>query len=535
MATSETARRLRFGATLWIAGAAALATASCARPAADEAASDGQAPAAPRRPDIVLILADDLGFADIGAYGGEVPTPHLDRLAENGVRLLDFHSTAKCFPSRAALLTGQYPQQVGRDRRARTPMVGGVTIAETLGDAGYQTFMVGKHHGVTHPMDRGFDRYLGLRDGAANHFNPGVAARPGEPEPARKAAAGRWWCFDRDCGRGHDAPADFYSTDAFTDWAVELVDEASPEAPFFLYLAYTAPHDPLQAPAADVARFEGAYDAGYGPIAEARFARQKRLGLVDPEAPRPAPHYQSWDDLSADERADEVRRMEIYAAMIARLDAGVGRVVDALARRGSLDETLIVFASDNGASAERVFVDGAEIGAEHPVGSVGRWASLGRHWAEVGNTPYRKYKNDSYNGGTAGPFIAHWPAGLAASGDVRRALSHLIDLHPTLADAADVGATDELEGVSLLPTLRTGAEPARAGYVFNRWSGGRFVRGPRYKLVSEGPPWEAEKGAWELYDLQADPFETRDLAGEAPERVREMAAAYDAWLARVSN
>jgi arylsulfatase len=517
--------------------------------ASESVSTDDEARAAdqPANPDIVVILVDDLGFSDIGAYGSEIATPNIDALAENGLRFVDFHNTAKCFPSRAALLTGLYAQQVNRGSKARTPMIGGVTIAESLKAAGYATFMVGKHHSIENPITRGFDRYYGLRDGAANFFNPGVAARPGEPEPARKVKDGRWWCFDADCRQGYAPPqADFYATDAFTDWAIDYLTSAE-DAPYFLYLAYTAPHDPLHAPEENVRKFEGKYDDGYQAIADARDERQRAMGLIDQRYPRPDAQWRDWRALSDAERDDQTRRMEVYAGMIDRLDENIGRLIDAIKARGRFDNTLILFLSDNGASAELVRARpqaADEIGAEHPIGSVGRWASLGPDWAGVANTPFRFYKNYSYNGGTTTPMIAHWPAGVANAGRIVETPAHLIDLHPTLLGVigrdfdptlGPDGAAPMLEGVDLSVELRGEGAADRAGFIFNRWNNGRSVRGGRWKLVSHIDEGGAEAGAWALYDMSVDRTETRNVAAAHPDIVNEMAAAYDAWRARVSD
>ena len=506
------------------------------------------APARGSPRNIVIVMADDMGYADLGCFGSEVPTPNLDRLASRGMRFTQFHSTGKCFPSRSALLTGLYPQQTGTDRSARAPMQGGVTIAESLRAAGYRTLMVGKHHSTTHPMDRGFDHYRGLRDGSANYFNPGTVPRMGEPEPARKEPEGRWWCFDRECRRGYlPDTADFYATDAFTDWALELLDRYR-DAPVFLYLAYTAPHDPLQARPEDMAPFRGRYDAGYHAVAEARYRRQIALGIVDPAAPRAAPGWPDWEALSAEERADEARRMETYAAMIARLDANIGRVIARLEAQGQLDDTLFLFTSDNGASAEEVLgADGADIGAEHPIGSVGRWASLRAGWAEVANTPLRYFKNYSFNGGLLVPTLVHWPAGGVPAGAIRRDALHLIDIHATLLGIVGRRFDDSLgpdshpalplEGVDVSQLLTDGDGmvqlPDRA--LANRWGGGRMIRKAGWKLVSHAADTGRDAGEWELYDLERDPCETRNLARREPDRAAALAADYRGWEARVRS
>ena len=313
----------------------------------------------PGPPNVILVLVDDMGWSDVGAFGGEIETPHIDRLAAGGLRFTQFHTTAKCFPSRAALLTGRYPEQVGMDESPTGVIRDSITIAQALSAAGYRTLMVGKHHGGDHPLDLGFERYAGLRGGASNHFNPGVAARPGEPEPARKtymAPEGRWWCFDRQCVQGY-APQrkDFHTTDAYTDWALDLLTEhARDPSPFFLYLAYQAPHDPLQAWPADIERYLERYEAGYAAVADARYRRMLEIGLIDARYPRSTPTYRDWTSLALDERREQARRMAVYAAMIDHVDRSLGRLIAHLERSGKLDQTLILFTSDNGASAEFV-------------------------------------------------------------------------------------------------------------------------------------------------------------------------------------
>lgn len=522
-----------------------LAILACATVALGGCVSTVQPSAAKRPANIIVILVDDMGFSDMGAFGSEIETPNLDRLAFGGLRLTDFQTTAKCFPSRASLLTGLYADQVNRGRRARAHMVGGVTLAESLSAAGYTTMMVGKHHGLTHPMDRGFDRYWGLRDGAANHFNPGTTARAGEAEPARKVADGRWWCFERTCQRGFlPSDPDFFSTDAFTDKALDYIATADDAAaPFFLYLSYTAPHDPLHAPDDYVEAVQGTYDEGYAPIAAARYARQIELGLIDEHHPRPQTTWRDWQSLSTEERADQAARMEIYAAMIANLDTNIGRLIETLEQRGILDDTLIVFSSDNGGSAELVLQDGEEIGSQHPIGSVGRWTSLGADWAEVSNTPFRFFKNDSFNGGTVVPTFVHWPAGGVPAGEIWDGPAHLIDLHPTFLALIDRdydpmlgpdGRAPALPGEDLTQALLTGERAERQGLIFNHWQRSRMVRSGHWKLVSRVESGAAEDGDWQLFDMRVDRNETRNVAAEHPEIVERLGDAYDVWRGDVT-
>lgn len=491
-----------------------------------------------------------MGWSDIGAFGGEIETPILDQLAANGLRFTQFHTTSKCFPSRAALLTGLYPQQVGLDESPSAQIYSGVTIAEALGPAGYRTFMVGKHHATDNPADRGFDRYVGLRDGASNHFNPGIVARPGEPPPARKLSKGkegRWYCFDKDCVRGYmpDDP-DYYTTDFYTSQAISFLEEtADSSEPFFLYVAYQAPHDPLHAWPADIDKYRNRYTDGYARVADARYRRMRESGLIDETFPRSSPTFGDWDSMTEAEHADASLRMAVYAAMTDRIDQNLRQLIDYLKDSGDFDNTLIVFTSDNGASDELVFGVGSdtEIGAEHPVGTVGRWASLRENWANVSNTPFRLYKNHSHEGGSASPLIMHWPDAIANPGRVITANANLIDILPTLLAVADAqypeldhkgSPAPALEGMNLTPYLSSPQVLERDGPVFQRWQRGRSVRAERWKLLSYAEEGQtAEDGEWELYDMATDRTETTNVAAKHPDLVEEMAADYDAWLARV--
>jgi arylsulfatase A-like enzyme len=506
---------------------------------------------AQKRPNILLILVDDMGWSDIGCYGGEVNTPNLDFLASQGVQFTQFHNTAKCFPSRACLLTGLYAQQVGMGKRAGT-LENCVTLGEVLQTAGYRTWMSGKHHGKDNPFDRGFDRYYGLRDGASNHFNPGDQ-RDGEGAPARKEAsveirkrlqaAGRQapgyprtWCIDDDVISPFTPEPGFYSTDAFTDQALDYLDGHEGEnAPFFLYLSYTAPHDPLMAWPEDIAKYRGRYLAGYEKIRTERYARQVESGLIDETFPLSEPTHDAWNTLSDEEKDVEDQKMAVYCAMIDRVDQNIGRVLDRLRAQGELDNTVILFASDNGCSSEQVpeafLSPGSDTGE---IGSMTRWSSLTESWANVSNTPFRYYKNWSHKGGSCTPLIAFWPEGLVSPGRVSHDVGHFVDFMPTLAELA--GATypetfngspiPPLVGQSLLPILR-GEAYERQAPVFWQWSDGKAVRHGDYRLVS------GKGGPWELYDVLVDRTETNDLAATMPATVRQLSAKYDAWAERV--
>jgi arylsulfatase len=485
------------------------------------------------RPNIVIILADDLGWSDISPYGAEIETPNLQRLADGGVRFTNFHNTAKCFPSRATLLTGLYAQQVGMDKKFGA-IRNGVTFGEVLRAAGYRTYWSGKHHGTENPYNRGFDRYFGLRDGACNFFNPGEQ-RPGEGKPAQKRPD-RTWCIDAECFQPYNPPAGFYTTDAFTDYALGYLEEdKDDERPFLLYLAYNAPHDPLQAWPEDIAKYRDAYKAGYEEIRNRRYARQGELGVIDERFPLSNKTHRRWNTLSEEERETEALTMAVYAAMIDRLDQNIGRVLNKLDELGVAENTIVMFASDNGASAENV-TRGHHIPGDGEIGGMERWTSLKRDWANVGNTPYRLFKNHSHEGGICTPFILYWPGKVRAGRIIHDYPAHFIDVMPTLIEVAGAEYPAEhngemvhpIAGESLLPAL-DGSKEARDRPLFFQWSRGRAIIDGQWKLVS----WAKEKGAeaeWELYNLAADKTETKNLATSDPETVARLAGAYSAWF-----
>jgi arylsulfatase len=477
-------------------------------------------------PNIILILADDLGYSDIGAYGSEIKTPNLDQLAQQGIRFTQMHNTSKCFPSRATLLTGLYAQQSDMHDRPEA-FHNSVMFGEVIKGAGYRTLFVGKHHGTDNPYNWGFDHYRGLRDGAASYFNPGLQ-REGEPKPAQKRYGQRVFAFDGDTVQPYTPPNDYYSTDSWTDWSLELLDKYKDEKkPFLLYLAYQAPHDPLQAPEEAIQKYEGVYDKGYEAIAQARYNRQQQSGLLDDRYPRSEPTYPKWDTLSDSAKADQVRRMQVYAAMIDRMDQNIGRLIDRVKQMGEWDNTLFLFASDNGASAEEVSI------GDGPIGSMTRWSSLKKDWANVANTPFRYYKNYSYEGGTITPFIAHWPEVIKEGGRVDHTLTHFIDLMPTLADITGAEYPQQykgeqvhpMEGESLLPLFK-GKEVKQGDPLFFSWSDGRAIRTDRWKLVREGEEWQ-------LFDMQTDLTETNNIADQKPAVVDELKHKWQEWAKSV--
>ena len=479
-------------------------------------------------PNILIILVDDMGYSDISCYGGEIRTPNIDRLAANGMKFAQMYNTAKCYPTRACLQTGVYFQRTDRD------FSNTATLGEVLRPAGYHTLWSGKHHARFNPVTRGYDRYYGMIGGAENHFNPGSKAAPGQPAPASKNDGNRWSLDGQEVKDFIPEDPKFYDTDAFTDRALAWLSEyQQTEKPFLLYLAYTAPHWPLQAWPEDIAKYKGVYDGGYEAVRQARYERQIKLGLVDPKtSPLPPMEYgrksgYKWSELSLEERRQEAMRMEIYAAMVDRVDQNIGRVLQRLEEQGKLDNTLICFLSDNGACAESPKVDNVDPKA--PLGSVASFVSYGQNWASVGNTPLRKWKQDSFEGGIATPLVVHWPAGLKPQPGWNRDPVHLIDLMPTVlavsgakypgvAKGAKIPPPD---GVSLLPAF-AGQTIARPRPLFFQFNKGSAIRDGQWKLVRQG-------AAWELYDLAADRTETRDLAAKRPELVKQMDAAWWAW------
>ncbi|MBK9171229.1 MAG: arylsulfatase [Bryobacterales bacterium] len=500
-----------------------------------------------KRPNIVLIMADDMGFSDLGCYGGEIETPNLDALARNGLRFAQFYNTARCCPTRASLLTGLYPHQAGVGHmvnpRENSPGYRGdlaresVTIAEALKPAGYNTLMSGKWHvtPVTDskhnwPLQRGFDRFYGTIHGAGSFYDPATLAEGNDyVEP--------------------DKP-EFNYTDAISDRAAAFVREyaAKPE-PFFLYVPYTAPHWPLHEPESGIAKYKGRYAQGWDALRMERHQNMIRMGLVDvrwPLTPRD-PDAPAWPQ--AKDKEWQQRRMEVYAAQVDRMDQGIGRIVAALRESEAEENTLILFLADNGGCAEELRENPRQPRARHvpektragePVqlgndpqvmpGPENTYQSYGIPWANASNTPFRLYKHWVHEGGISSPLIAHWPARIKNPGTITNEPGHVIDLMATCVDAAGAKYPQEfagtkitpLEGKSLIPVL---AEGRREGHSEIYWEheGNRAVRQGKWKLVSRHP------GEWELYDLDADRTELDDLSAKEPAKVAELAANYDAW------
>ncbi|MBM4019655.1 MAG: arylsulfatase [Planctomycetes bacterium] len=473
-------------------------------------------------------MADDMGFSDIGCYGGEIQTPNLDRLAARGLRFTQFYNTARCCPTRASLLTGLYPHQAGVGHMVGDNGLPGyrgflndrcVTVAEVLRQGGYRTLMTGKWHvGEDRPhwpCDRGFDHYFGLVSGGSNYWRL---------DPGRRMA--------RDNEPAQPQGERFYMTDAFTDAAVEFLEKfGRGRQPLLMYVAYTAPHWPLHAWPEDIDKYKGKYMKGWDALRLERHRRQIEMGLVDgrwPLTPRDT-QAPAWDAVQDKEARD--LKMAVYAAQIDRMDRNIGRILAKLDEVGAAENTLVLFLADNGGCAEEINRGTPGV----PPGPADSFLSYGLPWANASNTPFRLYKHWVHEGGIATPLIAHWPARIKQGGAMTGQVGHLVDIMATCCDVAGVeypksyngrGVTP-LEGRSLAPVF-DGRERQPHEAIFWEHEGNRAVRMGKWKLVSRHP------GGWELYDLEADRTEMKNLAPQEPARVREMAAAYDAWAARAN-
>ena len=487
---------------------------------------------ASEKPNILFILVDDMGWSDIGCYGGEIETPHIDSLSKQGVRFTQFYNTAKCMSSRGCLLTGLYAQQCGMSRRP-DKLINAVTLGEVLRTAGYRTWAAGKHHGTENLYDRGFDHYYGLRDGCCNLWNPGVK-RLGEPEPGRKSRV-RYWCDDANTYHPF-TPEDkkFYFTDAITNKALGWLDEEPAEdKPFFLYLAFTAPHYPLHAWPEDIAKYKGKYDSGYESIRKARYQRMVKMGLIDPaKSPMQTWKGRAWSELTGIELEKEKRRMEIYAAMLDRVDQNIGKVLAKLKQQGQLENTLIMFASDNGACAEGAGAKNRSTKLED-FGTVASYEAVGKNWATVQNTPLRNWKNYSHEGGIRSPLIVSWLGKINNPGGYYHGAGHLIDIMPTLVGltAANYPETYQgkpitpMQGINLLPSLE-GKPLMRKKPIYWQWSAGGAIRVGKMKAVFWG-----KNPQWELYDISKDNNESNNLAQSKPEMLESMKKNWQDWRA----
>jgi arylsulfatase A-like enzyme len=529
------------------------------------------------RPNIVLIMADDMGFSDIGCYGSEISTPNLDLLAAGGLRFTQFYNTARCCPTRASLLTGLYPHQACIGWMMTDNHLEGyrgelnrncVTIAEALKPAGYKTYMAGKWHVTKHvqptteaekanwPLQRGFDRFYGTIHGAGSFYDPNSLTRDNElispyADPQYQ-------------------PEQYYYTDAISDHSSRFIQEHHDnhgDQPFFLYVAYTAAHWPMHALEKDMAKYRGKYDEGYDSIRRARYQRMLELGVID------AASTTNWPIPKASKEVEfldwDIRNMEVYAAMIDNMDQGIGRIVQSLKETGQYDNTLILFLQDNGGCAEpygrnkagtprpeqptleplsaqylqpdmqpKQTRDGfpVRVGKGVMAGGPDTYIGYGKAWATVSNTPFREYKHWTHEGGISTPLIAHWPETIKRAGQLDHQPGHLIDIMATAVEVAQASyprnahggqSIKPLEGRSLTPAF-VGEQIEREA-IYWEHEGNRAVRVGDYKLVAKAPPAQ-----WELYNITNDRSEQHDLAKDDPQRVQKMAAMWEAYAARAN-
>lgn len=522
-----------------------------------------------KRPNVIIILADDLGFSDLGCYGGEIQTPNLDRLAANGLRFNNFYNTGRSCPTRASLLTGLYQHQAGIGRMTFDNHLPGyrgtlssdaVTIAEVLQTAGYRTGMVGKWHVAetplrpdqrawlnhqvfydeftdksNYPTHRGFDDFYGTIYGVVDYFDP-FSLVDGE-EPVR------------------EVPEGYYITDDLSRKAVEYIDKyADEERPFFLYLSYTAPHWPLHARPEDIEKYKDTYKAGWEAVRNQRYQRIQQLGIFPGQEDflSPRPFKDSWEN---DPNAEwDARAMAVHAAMVDRMDQGIGLVLEALEKNGQMDNTLILFLSDNGCSNEicqnyppgendrpDMTRDGRPIvyprKKEVMPGPETTYASIGPKWANVANTPFRFWKAKSFNGGICTPVIAHWPKGIRKSlrGTVSGQLGHVMDIMATCIDLSQAQyptqykghAIIPLEGKSLLPILKSGKRDGHDYLGFEHFKERAFITRDGWKIIQQG-----DANPWELYNLNNDRSEQHNLADRYPEKLQELIPEYEKWAKR---
>ncbi|MDR1484673.1 MAG: arylsulfatase [Planctomycetaceae bacterium] len=534
---------------------------------------------ASEKPNIILILSDDMGYSDLGCYGGEIKTPQLDQLASGGVRFSQFYNTARCCPTRASLLTGLHPHQAGMGHMTGSKhneqgyrgdlLPSTVTIAEALKTANYRNYCIGKWHVCEQtnskaskhnwPLQRGFDRYYGILRGAANYFDPQSLVRDNTP-------------ISPFADKDYTPDGKYYLTRALADNAVTFIKDhktQTPNQPFFLYVAFTAAHWPMQAPDDAIAEYKGKYDNGYKPIREARYDRLRKSGAIS-EQWELSPQAENWNRV---ENKDwESRCMEVYAAMISEIDRGVGRIVNSLKATGQYENTVILFLQDNGACAEnigRTEIAGQTKRPEKPIfepiskdavepvlnnrtrsgypvrrgknvlpGSEDTFIAYGRGWANVSNTPFREYKHWVHEGGISTPLIIHAPSLLNESikGKFYHEYGQLVDIMSTCVDLAGAKYPEQRNGINTTPMQGTSLKPALAGKKLARtvplfWEheGNRAIRNGKWKLVAKSP-----QGEWELYDIDADRSEMHNLADGNAQLVADLSKQWNDWANRSS-
>ena len=523
-----------------------------------------------KRPNVVVILTDDMGYSDIGCFGSEISTPTIDKLAANGMAFTHFYNTARCSPTRASLLTGLYPHQAGMGHLSSENFKeegytddlskNAVTMAEVFQQAGYATYMTGKWHIAKNinsdgdksnwPMQRGFQRFFGTLNGAGSFYDPGTLISN---------------------NTFIAPPKNFYYTDAISDTAVKFIQENPKEKPFFFYIAYTGAHWPLHAPANEVQKYKGLYDKGWDATRQQRFEKLKKLGIISDKAvlTERGVAIPEWKNEPMKEW--QVRRMEVYAAMIDIMDQGIGRIISVLEKKGELDNTIIFYLHDNGGCAEplnsnqkeipptdeqkigKVYAADSVFAGKQPVytrdgkfirsgkgvmpGNADSWVAYGEEWANVSNTPFRLYKHWVHEGGIATPMIVHWPKGISAKATISNQPAHLIDIMATCIDIARIdypkkfngNTIQPYEGKSLLPAFNN--KTIKREFIFWEHEGNRAIRIGNWKLVSRTKKNKvvgaADEDAWELYDMDNDPSETNNLTIQFPAKVKEMAAMWE--------
>jgi len=522
------------------------------------------------KPNIIVILTDDMGFSDIGCYGSEINTPNIDKLAKDGVRFSHFYNTARCSPSRASLLTGLYPHQAGMGHLSTENFTeagyvddlskNAVTMAEVFKTAGYATYMTGKWHIAKNlvnqndisnwPMQRGFQRYFGTLNGSGSFYEPGTLVS----------------------NNTYITPGDnFYYTNAITDTAVKFIAEHETANPFFFYIAYTAAHWPLHAPEKEVQKYKGVYDKGWDAIRATRFNKLQKLGIITKEAvlTERGVSIPAWEN--APMKDWQARRMEVYAAMIDMMDQGIGKIITTLDKKGMLDNTVILYMHDNGGCAEPLDSDQPEIAMTeeqqktHPFakdsifvgkkqiytrdgqfirsgmgvmpGPANSWVTYGMEWANVSNTPFKMYKHWTHEGGIASPLIIYWPKGVKQKGAIRNQDAHLIDIMATCVDIAGISYPktynghdiQPMEGKSLVGAINN--LPIQRDFIFWEHEGNRAIKAGPWKLVSKTEKnkvfTEKDQNAWELYNLELDPSETNNLASQYASKVQELALLWE--------
>ncbi|MCK0137028.1 arylsulfatase [Arenibacter sp. S6351L] len=495
------------------------------------------------RPNIILIMSDDMGYSDLGCYGGEIETPNLDYLADNGVRFSQFYNAARCCPTRASLMTGLYPHQTGIGHMTNVPgdpnshdlgvpsyrgflNRNNVTLGELLKLNGYKTYLSGKWHlGMDNenqwPLQRGFDKFYGILAGASNYFKPEWP---------------RGITFNNEQIAVHED--NYYTTDAFTGHAIEFIDESERKEnkkPFFLYLAYTAPHWPLQAPKEKISKYLERYKDGWRELRESRYDKMKKLGLIDEGWALTSEDAISWNTLSDTQKEELSLRRAIYAAQVDQMDENIGKLVSHLKDKKLLKNTIIIFLNDNGACAEGGMLGGGN--SENLRTKSGYFLSYGQAWANSSNTPYRKYKHWVHEGGISTPMIVHWPNNIdpKLNGKIIDQYGFLPDIMATFVDISNLEYPKEfqgniippMEGKSFLPLLQGQEESIHSEPIFWEHEGNKAVRLGNYKLVME---WKSnEDNNWELYNIEEDRSEINNLSEKEPEKVAHMIEMWNDW------